>query len=54
MDVIAVVVVDELDGRCRRSLPLAAALLAAALLAAVAATLAAAMLLHDFGAITAP
>jgi hypothetical protein len=47
--VVAVVVVDELDGRCRSSLPLAAALLAA-----VAATLAAAMLLRDSGAITAP
>jgi hypothetical protein len=46
--VVAVVVVDELDGRCRSSLPLAAALLAA-----VAAALAVAMVLPDFGAVAA-
>jgi hypothetical protein len=48
VDIVAVVVVDELEGRCQSSLPLATALLAA-----VAATLAAAMLLRDFGAIAA-
>jgi len=49
MKVAAVKVVDQLEGRCWRSLPLTTALLAA-----VAATLAVARLLRESGANAAP